>query len=90
MRKLVPSYRVGDILASAGRMGDVAVSYYRARRDDLFSRHPHEVLAAAGVFGLLQHLLPERFVDDLTWGDIFSDPRLYRTEGVQQLAGAAV
>ena len=43
------------------------------------------VLGAVGAFGLLQQLLPETFVDDGRWTDIFSDERLYQTRQVEML-----
>ena len=39
----------------------------------------------AGAFGGLQQLLPDEFVDDVSWSDIFSDRRFYRTRDVEQL-----
>ncbi len=82
MQKYAPGYRWDDVLESARRYGDVAQAYYRNHRAELFSLHPHYVLAAVGTFGLLQQLLPDEYVDNRAWTDIFSDRRFYRTREV--------
>lgn len=85
MGKYAPGYRQDDIIASARRYGELAKAYYRDHRAALFSLHPHFVLSAVGTFGLLQQLLPDEFVDDRAWTDIFSDRQLYRTREVGAL-----
>ena len=67
------------------RYGALAKVYYRDHRAALFSLHPHFVLSAVSTFGLLQQLLPDEFVDDRAWTDIFSDRQLYRTREVGAL-----
>lgn len=85
MRKLAPDHRPDDIRSAARRYGDLVRRYYDAQAGELYSLHPHQVLAAAGVFGGLQQLLPDEFVDDVVWTDIFSDRRFYRTRDVERL-----
>ncbi len=83
MSSLVPSYRRADILEAARRHGAGWVRNwpgFLARKPDL-----HVLLGAVGVFGLLQQLLPEDFVDTATWTDIFSDLRFYQTAKVEVL-----
>lgn len=78
-----PDYRRDDILAAVGRYGQVVRSYLEDRRDHYLSQHPHYLLAGVGVMGLLHQLLPDEFVDDAAWTDIFSDRRLYQTSEVE-------
>jgi hypothetical protein len=81
MRSLAPDYRRADILEAARRHGRGWLDQwpaFLARKPDL-----HSLLAGVGAFGLLQQLLPETFVDDVRWTDIFSDPRLYQTRRVE-------
>ena len=85
MRKFSPDYRRDDIIEAARRYGDLVRRYYAAHADRLYALHPHNVLAAIGVFGGLQQLLPEEFSDNVTWTDIFSDRRFYRTHEVELL-----
>ncbi|WP_145928756.1 hypothetical protein OH491_18740 [Termitidicoccus mucosus] len=85
MRRLSPGYRTGDIDAAARRYGRLVRDYYARHAHELYTLHPHMVLAAAGAFGGLQQLLPDEFVDDVRWTDIFSDPRFYRTRAVERL-----
>jgi len=83
MSSLTPQYRHADILDAARRHGRGLVEQwpaFLARKPDL-----HVLLGAVGAFGLLQQLLPETFVDDARWTDIFSDPRFYRTRQVEVL-----
>ncbi len=79
----VPEYRAGEIDAAVGKLGDLAEKVYAKRRSSLMAMHPHHVLALVGTFGLLQQHLPNRFVDDIGWTDIFSDLRFYRTAAVE-------
>ncbi|HVU25690.1 MAG TPA: hypothetical protein VHE13_16285 [Opitutus sp.] len=85
MRRFAPGYRRADIAAAAARYGALVGDYYARHAKELFALHPHLVLAAVGVFGGLQRLLPEMFVDDVGWTDIFSDRRFYRTCAVERL-----
>ena len=81
MRSLAPQHRRTDILDAARRHGRGLIAQwpaFLARKPDL-----HVLLGAVGAFGLLQQLLPESFVDDARWTDIFSDPRLYQTTAVE-------
>ena len=81
MSSLAPRHRRADILDAARRHGRGLV----ARWPELLARKPdlHVLLGAVGAFGLLQQLLPETFVDDARWSDIFSDHRLYQTAAVE-------
>jgi hypothetical protein len=85
MRQFNPDYRRDDLTAAARRYGDLVRRYYAGHAAELYSLHPHLVLAAVGAFGGLQQLLPDEFVDDVSWSDIFSDRRFYRTRDVEQL-----
>ena len=83
MSSLAPQYRRPDILDAARRHGHGLAEQWPAyleRKPDL-----HVLLGAVGAFGLLQQLLPETFVDDARWTDIFSDQRLYKTQEVEVL-----
>jgi hypothetical protein len=84
MHSLAPQHRRADILEAARRHGRGPAAQwpaFRAKKPDL-----HVLLGAVGAFGLLQQLLPETFVDDVRWTDIFSDPRLYQTLQVEKEA----
>jgi hypothetical protein len=83
MRELAPGYREGEVNDAAVRYGRLVEAYYRSKKEQLFALHPHQVLAAVGTFGLLQALLPEQYVDDIRWSDIFSDVRFYDTASVE-------
>lgn len=85
MSSLVPDHRKGDIMAAVGRYAALVTDYWSAHWRDLLTLHPHQVLAAVGTFGLLQHFLPQDFPDDRTWTDIFSDVRFYNTAGIEVL-----
>lgn len=77
MSSLAPQHRRADILDAARRHGRGLVAQwpaFLAKKPDL-----HVLLGAVGSFGLLRQLLPETFVDDVRWTDIFSDVRLYQT-----------
>jgi hypothetical protein len=84
MSSLAPQHRHADILEAARRHGRGLVEEWAA----FLAKNPdlHVVLGAVGAFGLLQQLLPETFVDDVRWTDIFSDPRLYQTQHVENEA----
>jgi hypothetical protein len=84
MRTLAPHHRPDDIVEAVRLYGDLVRIYYDECAAELYALHPHRVLAAIGTFGLLQRLLPEEFVDDVTWTDIFSDRRFYRTREVER------
>jgi hypothetical protein len=85
MRKFSPNYRRHDILDAARRYGNLVRRYYASHAKSLYALHPHAMLAAIGVFGGLQQLLPEEFSDHVAWTDIFSDRRFYRTREVETL-----
>lgn len=81
MRTLAPDYRPEAVLEAARRHGEGFVARWPAfleQKPDL-----HVLLGAVGTFGLLQQLLPDRYVDERRWTDIFSDPRLYQTHRVE-------
>ena len=81
MRSLTPAHRRADIHEAARRHGRGLIKQWPAfleSQPDL-----HALLAAVGAFGLLQQLLPDEFVDDARWTDIFSDARLYQTATVE-------
>ena len=52
-------------------------------REELFTLHPHVVLAAVGTFGLLQQHRPDEYRDEAAWTDIFTDRRFYMTAEVK-------
>ncbi|MGN6555329.1 MAG: glycoside hydrolase family 88/105 protein [Verrucomicrobiota bacterium] len=83
MRSLVPQYRTAEILEAARRHGRGLVQEWPG----FIAHQPpvHVLLGAVGAFGLLQQLLPDTFVDEVRWTDIFSDPRLYQTAAVEVL-----
>lgn len=81
MSSLAPQYRRSDILDAARRHGrGLAAKWpaFLAKQPDL-----HVLLGAVGAFGLLQQLLPQTFLDNSHWTDIFSDSRLYQTRLVE-------
>lgn len=83
MSSLAPHYRRQHILAAAHEHGRGLVNawpLFLAGNPDL-----HLLLGAVGAFGLLNQLLPDIYHDTLSWTDIFSDKRLYRTEDVNAL-----
>ncbi|MCH5377861.1 MAG: glycoside hydrolase family 88 protein, partial [Planctomycetes bacterium] len=85
MSSVAPGYRREDILQAARRHGLGLIQQWPA----ILAGQPdlHSLLAAIGAFGLLQQLLPETFLDDAHWTDIFSDARLYQTAQVEVLDG---
>lgn len=86
MRNLVPRYRADDIERALDAYIALVEAYWPAESRALFELHPHRLLAAGGVLGLLQQHRPDAFPDRRTWTDIFSDRRLYRTAEVERLA----
>ena len=78
-----PGYRAGDIKAACEAYAETVLAAYINNKHLLYNQHPHQVLAAVGIFGLLQFLLPNKFTDDREWSDIFSDRRLYQTDEVE-------
>jgi len=82
MSQLAHGYRTNDIEHSVQRYARTARKFYETDARGILALHPHYILAVAGIFGLLQRLLPDEFVDDVTWTDIFSDRRLYLTHEV--------
>lgn len=83
MSSLRPDYRRQDILLAAHRHGQGLLNawpVFLTGRPDL-----HVLLGAVGAFGLLNQLLPDIYHDTVSWTDIFSDKRLYRTAEVEVL-----
>jgi hypothetical protein len=83
MMTLAPGYRKNDIEHAVQRYGQLAEGYWRNHKEQLFQLHPHAITAAVGTFGLLQQLLPEEYIDENQWSDIFSDARFLRTADVE-------
>lgn len=83
MPQWAPDYRRADIARSVYRYADLLEVQFADPR--LMELHPHWVLSFVGSFGLLQRLLPERFEDEITWTDIFSDRRLRNVREVESL-----
>ena len=83
MQRYSPGYRWSEIQDAVRRYGATVREYYAHHAQELYAMHPHEVLAAVGVFGGLQQLLPNEFTDSVAWTDIFSDRRLYLTREVE-------
>lgn len=78
-------YRTADIMAAVERFAEGVEKHWPAVSAAHAHQHPHSVEANMGCFGLLQQFLPERFPDDQTWTDIFSDLRLYQTDKIEVL-----
>ncbi|PQV51517.1 hypothetical protein CLV33_101441 [Jejuia pallidilutea] len=85
MQELVPYYRKSDIEHSVYKYGLEVIKYWKNEQEALLAMHPHRLLSAVAIFGLLQYHLPEMFYDDRQWTDIFSDIRFYRTDLVERL-----
>lgn len=85
MQKLVPEYRKDDIKEAVKRYSDLVRNTWPKRKVGLFYAHPHHMLASVGIFGLLQQHLPEVWVDDRQWTDIFSDRELYQMDKIEVL-----
>lgn len=83
MQRLEPAYRAAEVRKAVRRYAEAILRYWPAGKNDLLRSHPHIVLGAIGTFGLLQHFEPELFTDAVTWSDIFSDRRFYRTDLVE-------
>lgn len=75
-RQWAPAYRTDDISAAADRYADHALADWHDAEQRILFRHPHRILAAVGILGLLQRHCPDRVKGDTDWTDIFSDPRL--------------
>ncbi|HML45536.1 MAG TPA: hypothetical protein PKE04_02150 [Clostridia bacterium] len=82
-QRTMPDYRGTDIRLACRRYLSAILRDYASHGDALYGQHPHHILAAVGVFGLLQQLLPDMVRDDRAWTDIFSDRRFYQTEAVE-------
>jgi hypothetical protein len=83
MRDQVPTYKKEKLESAVRKYGKLVKQYWQNEQASLWSMHPHLILAAVGTFGLLQRLLPDEWVDDKKWTDIFSDRRFYRTSEVE-------
>ncbi len=83
MQGLAPDHRPDDIRQAVRHYAQLARDAYASRHAEIFSLHPHHLLAVISIFGLLQRLLPDEFVDAVAWSDIFSDRRLYLTHEVE-------
>lgn len=85
MRALAPSHRKEDIERALDVFGAAVRDYWALHREELFTLHPHVVLAAVGTFGLLQQHRPDEYRDEAAWTDIFTDRRFYMTAEVEVL-----
>lgn len=83
MSELVPDHRKNDIDQAVHNYSNLVMSYWKKYADELLKLHPHIILAAVSTFGLLQQFNPDRFVDTVSWTDIFSDDRFYQTSKVE-------
>lgn len=83
MRSLAPDYRADDVAAAVSKYSCVVRPFWNDKKQMLDAGHPHHLLAAVGAFGLLQQLDPKAFRDSVSWSDIFSDARFYRTADVE-------
>ncbi|MCF7838876.1 MAG: hypothetical protein K9N49_09635 [Candidatus Marinimicrobia bacterium] len=81
MSSLAPNHRPEDLALAAHRHGQELVKRWPA----FLAGKPnlHVLLGAIGAFGLLNQLLPHVYHDNVSWTDIFSDRRLYRTAEVE-------
>ena len=80
---LAPGYRKDDVMKAVNRYADLVHTYWNRSSPTWPKLHPHRILSMVGTFGLLQKLLPDRFVDQVAWTDIFSDVQLYNTAAVE-------
>jgi hypothetical protein len=87
MGSLAPAYRRAAIRSSVERYARLVLKYYGEKRAELFTLHPHIVLAAVGTFGLLQRLAPDLITGKIRWTDIFTDRRFYQTQAVEFVEG---
>jgi hypothetical protein len=85
MRSLAPDFRRADIMAAVERYFRLVSKYYAESRAQLFTLHPHNVLAAVGTFGLLQRLAPDLVPGSTQWTDIFTDSRFYNVRAVEAI-----
>jgi len=83
MTSLAGDYRKGDVAAAVARHGARLTEVF----PDYLRRGPnvHVLLGVVGTFGLLNQMMPQVYVDRVTWTDIFSDLRLYQTYAVEVL-----
>lgn len=82
MGRFAPEYRRDDVIRSVRRYGQTVRAAWERDTKNILSLHPHYILAATGILGLLNQLLPDEWAADTPWTDIFSDRRLYQTEAV--------
>lgn len=85
METLAPGYRKNDIMSAVNKYADLVYTYWNDDPSLWQDQHPHRILSMVGTFGLLQKILPDRFVDNVQWTDIFSDIQLYNTAEVEVL-----
>ncbi len=86
MGTLAPGYRKDDIMKSVNKYADLVCAYWSDDNSAWQNQHPHRLLSMVGTFGLLQKMLPNRFIDTVQWTDIFSDIQLYNTAEVERLS----
>lgn len=84
MQQFAPEYRKDDIRTSVVKYAELVVDYYNCFKEQIFTLHPHGVLAMVSTFGLLQQFFSDKFVDDNVWTDIFSNIQFYQTAEVEQ------
>ncbi len=83
MQSLVPEYRRDDIQKAVQGHGDLVEEKFPRFLSE--KKDIHLLLGAVGIVGLLNQFDPDRFHDDRSWSDIFSDRRLYQTNLVESL-----
>ncbi len=83
MGTLAPDYKKEAVTKAVNKYADLVQSYWNDPQAGWQEQHPHRILSMVGTFGLLQKLLPDRFSDDVSWTDIFSDIQLYNTAAVE-------
>jgi hypothetical protein len=83
MSELVPNYKTNEINQSVNNYSNLVISYWKNYADELLNLHPHNILAAVSTFGLLNQFYPDRFIDNVSWTDIFSDTKFYQTDKVE-------
>jgi len=88
MKSLASDYRKEDIARAVAKHGEGLTKVF----PDFLRRDPdaHLLLGAVGAFGLLNQMMPQTYVDSVSWTDIFSDPRLYQTRAVEVLTAEKV
>jgi hypothetical protein len=82
-RRWTPEAAPAAVAAAIARHADLILADLDGHLARALAGHAHNLLCLVGILGLHRQLAPERFRDDRTWSDIFSDPALYRSAAVE-------